>query len=540
MFGRFIICLILVLVQIKAEKPYRDDEGDFLRIRAYEAANGNWPDASDFPEYYDPHIKSRPSTGIAFSGGGSRAYVAALGYLRGLTELDVMKNIRYIDGISGGSWAATVYTWSQLGVPDSTLLGAHIPPASLTRKLLKEMDPKCAIGFASKNFSVIQLESMANGDAEGVANSWAYAVQDVYLSPAKIPQNTRFSWSPDTVKDIRSRNPALATAEFLLPVNKDRPFWLIGTTLVGPVSAGPYKPENHNMSSIEITPLYMGQFKTNEIDYKKHRLFDLLIGDRDTVTYRVGGAIEPIGMDLNSAFKGPEVGIRKGEKEGILKSPPPTLPLDLKTCAAMSSFAAGAVLEGIGQTHFFSDLTGMKIPYYSPTLPHPVTDPFFMGDGGSFENINLISLLQRRVKKIVLFFNSNTPLKPSDQWNVDVDPPADDQISDVVSAYFGILPPMSYNALRAYEYEKNQVFSASDYPRVIKALQASQQQGNGIIATFDLVTIENKFRGIPAGIEAQITFVYQSRLLQWEKELSPTLHSLIFTDTNTTNLAETA
>jgi predicted acylesterase/phospholipase RssA len=43
-------------------------------------------------------VSQKPNTAIAFSGGGSRAYVAAIGYLAGLNKLDLIKNIRYIGG----------------------------------------------------------------------------------------------------------------------------------------------------------------------------------------------------------------------------------------------------------------------------------------------------------------------------------------------------------------------------------------------------------------------------------------------------------
>lgn len=40
-------------------------------------------------------------TGISFSGGGSRAYIAALGYLAALHKLKLTQAIDYIYGISG-------------------------------------------------------------------------------------------------------------------------------------------------------------------------------------------------------------------------------------------------------------------------------------------------------------------------------------------------------------------------------------------------------------------------------------------------------
>lgn len=73
-----------------------------------------FPSTVDFPELGDNNVKSRLNVGIGFTGGGSRSYLASTGYLSALTELDLVKNVRYIGGISGGSWFTLNYVYSQL------------------------------------------------------------------------------------------------------------------------------------------------------------------------------------------------------------------------------------------------------------------------------------------------------------------------------------------------------------------------------------------------------------------------------------------
>jgi hypothetical protein len=58
-------------------------------------------------------LAGRPKTAVAFSGGGTRAFVASLGYLRAIIDLGLMPTIRYLSGISGGSWAASAFTFFQ-------------------------------------------------------------------------------------------------------------------------------------------------------------------------------------------------------------------------------------------------------------------------------------------------------------------------------------------------------------------------------------------------------------------------------------------
>ena len=171
-----------------------------LEIRAWQSA-GTYPTADDYPE--TALLKGKPSTAIGFTGGGSRAYVAALGQLAALTQLNLIKNVRYIGGISGGSWATLVYSFAQNVKSDTQFLGEITPPHLLTKAHLEIMDPACARSFAAKNLTLIALNAIREKKVSHLAYSWAYAVQNVYLDPVGIPVNTPFSWSAETVKDLR-------------------------------------------------------------------------------------------------------------------------------------------------------------------------------------------------------------------------------------------------------------------------------------------------------------------------------------------------
>ena len=62
-----------------------------------------------------PRSMMRPpidgATAVALSGGGSRAYVAALGQLEALRALSLIDNVDHVAGVSGGAWAAVVDSW---------------------------------------------------------------------------------------------------------------------------------------------------------------------------------------------------------------------------------------------------------------------------------------------------------------------------------------------------------------------------------------------------------------------------------------------
>jgi hypothetical protein len=63
--------------------------------------------------------------------------------------------------------------------------------------------------------------------------------------------------------------------------------------------------------------------------------------------------------------------------------------------------------------------------------------------------------MQRRVKKIVLFFMAKTPLQPSSKWNVDEDEYLNSQITDAFSSFFGALQQPTDIYKRMFYYLKN-------------------------------------------------------------------------------------
>ena len=498
-----------------------------LQAKGYQSIT-DYPDRSSFPELRHSSlyeiINSKPNTAIGFTGGGARAYVAGLGQLSALTDLGLMKKVRYIGGISGGGWLSTVYTYSQLSVTDDVLLGPIVSPEELSRDRLNIINADCARSFADRNITRDTLKYWLTGKY-ALSDAWGQAVADAYLHPAGILDGRRFSVDDETVADIKRRNPTLEDSEFYLPRSKDRPFYIVGSTIVGPVAGAPFKADRHNFTMLEITPLYIGQMQALDVRYTYN---EGVIFTRST-TRHIGGAIEPF------AFGGadrPSKRLLPHQSEGVLTVNAPDTVFDLKDAACATSFAPGAFLESIGSLGLISKNLGLVKSYWSPSLATGDVkslgdNDFLFGDGGSFENIPLINFIQRRVEKIVLFFNSETPLESSDTWAVESDEPSQDQVSDPLPAFFGVFPPLLNVQERSYEYGRNQIFATRDYITVVKGLQAAQELGRGIIFGMNLTTIQNDWWGIPAGITQEICFVYLGRVLDWEALLSDEMKGLL-------------
>ena len=159
------------------------------------------------------------------------------------------------------------------------------------------------------------------------------------------------------------------------------------------------------------------------------------------------------------------LGLAEGITSDIKVVEEPTTFLDLQFAAAAASYAPGALFESLPSV--LPEKLGLSMDYYAPSDSKPARKKWLFADGGSYENIPLISFLQRRVQKIVLFFNCETALQPSSKWDVYNDPPSADQITDTLPTFFGVYNgPQPDWQNRSYDNGKNQVFARDDYPKV--------------------------------------------------------------------------
>ena len=80
---------------------------------------------------------NRKNIAVCFSGGGSRALTCAWGQLLGLKTLKdengkpLLNDVRYISSVSGGSWAAVLYTFRPETFTDAEFLGNCYSPSQL-------------------------------------------------------------------------------------------------------------------------------------------------------------------------------------------------------------------------------------------------------------------------------------------------------------------------------------------------------------------------------------------------------------------------
>ena len=250
-----------------------------------------WPTKNNFkfPELHDAelkleHIIDRPNVGVCFSGGGTRSAAATLGQLRGLRELGLLENIRYISSVSGGSWTATPFTYLPDDWNDSTFLGPVIPPSKIALGALKETD-RNSMAHAISN-SVILDDFIEHAARFAGDETYSRAVGDSFLLPFGLDSMKRF-FTQDcaSIKAICDRNSNMENGDFYT-TRPNRPFLIINGTLLRSENPDTKPKAIH----FEFTPLYVGSYTL----HKKAGSGGLDIG---------GGYLEPFAFDSDSPDK---------------------------------------------------------------------------------------------------------------------------------------------------------------------------------------------------------------------------------------------
>ncbi len=473
--------------------------------------------------------RKRPLTGVAFSGGGNRAMVAAWGQLRGLVESGLIADVDYISSVSGGSWAATAFTYYSDGADnDEQFLGVSTPPDRLRLGSLRQVSP-IALGAAATESFMSRLIEQAIGVPLGrIAPNdvWLHAVGATFFDRFGLYDRRRpayIGYDEATTADIVARNPELRGAPFAKVRNKSgdakRPYLVINSTLLWPGAGA------SNYVHFEYSPLYAGS---------KHRLtvYDPP-NDSNGKSQTVGGGfLEMFAYGSDAPVAWPPQG---GCGGGCVDVKPRAKPYSLAYASGTSSAAFAATGAKLAGGYPIVDRYLQQGPPMERYWPLPTLDgesppearSFAFGDGGSLENLAVIPLLLRGVERLVVFINTERRLDLDyDPSNPDENPPSIHSLDGGVAPFFGIAPtdrsqPPTPN---------NQVFRKEDFSRVVRALQQAKGTADNpreVIAVTKLEVQGNQWWGLEGGWEAEVCWVYLDRVAEWESQLDGELRGLV-------------
>lgn len=494
----------MVLVVIAACKP-------LSKVKVWETGSN----PTTFPE----SELNLPNTGVCFSGGGTRAMSCAIGQMKGLDSLGLWDDIGYISCVSGGSWASTIFTYCDNSISDDELLGRVVAPQKLDSAKLQYL-PKTFMGYSvtrdlTKSLVERIVEDKASGGLAQASDAiWIDAIGETYLKPYGIYDVLKpryFTLNTSTLGDIIKRNPHLKEDDFYLVHNRkgdaNRPYLIVNSSMLAPASALPQDTAN-KMAVFNYTPLYIGSLHGMSVTYQSQK-------KGNVSTYIGGSLLEPF------AFGG---GAPKQYQTGNATQELPLSDRKFRltdaTGTSSSAFAATFSVQAMLKQVPTELLLGFSLDGMIPEEKYWTVEDntlvkeqkFRFADGGNLENYGLLTLLQRKVSRIVVFANSATPLNdcdpailnPEDYQMIDSDLP------QLFGYKWGSVSPNQRN---------NAVFTKAQFDTLYNRLRKAKLAGKSVMTQMEMTTVQNDWWGIEGGQKVTILWVYNDQVTDWQNQL---------------------
>lgn len=460
--------------------------------------------------------------GIAFSGGGTRALTAALGEYRGLTNLGVMSNIRYISSVSGGCWASSLYTYLPTSISDEDFLGQVVlDPSQLYWGEANEAHPANINYLPPNNMghvpSRLGLTKLAETAMEQKAKyhypldqAWARAIGKLVLEPYGLSQvydnpkdvdnfgkpSKYYSLNEVSAQRIIDLNPQLSLADFHL-VQKQRPFLIMNTSMFETTAQGA------TLLPVESTPLEIGIRGT---------FLGKGIDGRD-----IGGGYTPpfsFGSKEQKKTENGIIEIREAARFALSDI------IGLSSATFAENFEANKrEFDAFVPKYYYWPVANLEEPRNQATVN-------WFADGGNLEDTGVNALLTRKVSTVVAFVHAAEDLVKNDSGLVVVD--------YQVAALFGYMPLGTNPNYVLYKdaekisvtnagFKNNQVFPSEAFAAVQSGLWNAKQAGGPVIYVQQLTTVENSIFDVDAGEEVTIVWVYLNNAKNWFNQLTPAL-----------------
>ena len=470
-----------------------------------------WPNKGgniNFPEI-SKLLSSNSRAGVCFSGGGNRALAATIGQLRGLLELQLLDNFDYLSAVSGGSWAATVFTYAPI-LP-TALLGASLgQPQRLSLEKLQMIRPDFLGNCATKN---IISEFNSNLHKFPKEQVWAHTVGEIFLEPYQLNDDKFPSYDELTVDAIVEKNSGLFTKEMFYQTARSKPYLIVNGTLIYPELL----LFKQRRMLFEYTPLYLGIYSQHQVSLLNclNKLYHRKFGQGYIAPYAFNTSV-PIKSELQGSIQS-------------LQLTAPTPRFSLRDMIASSSAFYAAVLDNFITTKNFSP-TFEYWPVKFDQYQSRDAGRYSIGDGAFLDNYGLLSLLLRQVKRIVVFINTDTIF----------DSPHKNKFGEWVGID-SYLPPLFglHSTFWCTTHGKplTQVFDSDLFcvgdNSLIQQFMHNQQLQKSLIAEETYQVRDNPWIGIqsqlPNGEPYEVTmlWVYNARVPAWEKQLSQELQAEI-------------
>lgn len=427
-----------------AAEEFMNVEKNLVRIWYFEK-----PVREKWPEEKFKNLLNKKNYGIALSGGGIRSATASMGQIRAFHRLNLIDKVRYVGCISGGSWFALPWMYLPKKITDNKFLGEYNSPAEVSQKNMEQFYSSENGSVFAKSLSSVEFVNLQNvakillkaNDPNNSTNkdeNFGVLLGKEYLAPLGLFNHGKqkyATYTPEYRETILNRNDELKKEDFQC-IEHDRPFFIANgaaidwnfltqlETFFKKDTA--LKPNDYPIYPFEFTPIYSG---INTSVVKNEILSKFKYG---------GGYIENFGFDTQDPagkMKDKFVKVKTNERYNRLSvqdmmatsgSAPAFHALMGKTisnavdvgtvmadiCTLGSSTAATIPVRSL--TDMVRRLAGIFPRYYYwyiDKAKNVTTDNLYFGDGGFVDNYGIMPLLKRKVSNIIVFINSDTPLR---------------------------------------------------------------------------------------------------------------------------------
>lgn len=425
------------------------------------------PETCEFPE--KTTLGKRSELGLAFSGGGTRSATVTLGALRGLRDNGWLDQFGYMAAVSGGAWAALPYAYSPQ--PDATILGTHKrcettgtdkkaevscgTPGPIGEAIAKSSLLRCGLEYLFDNkylpAAVRDLPSALGfkcGSAGTRDGAFAKILGHVFLN-----EDVCGGCHGDVLGAVKPSYPS-------------RPYLILGGTAV---------EQNANWESPRLIPVEITQ------DYVGIRQRHGHLGASYVDAWAYGR--RPIAISRTTAtYLRDDAPVMTLENALAVTGSAPYLATLLSRRPAMA-FASGFFPRfGVPSVGDAGSLA------WTAELPH--------GDGGFSDNLGVLPLLARGVKRLLVFVNANDRAEKN----------------DALASLFHPIDGVSANGDRS----NNVVFKADEYQKLLSDLHRAAANGPAVACYAKREVLSNRHYNVRASKEGvSICWVYNDRNVPW-------------------------
>lgn len=439
---------------------------------------------SEFPEKSLRSVRLTKNTGICFSGGGTRSATCVAGQLRGLHEIGLLDQVRYISGVSGGAWGVTPFIFRDSGSKPHPgglegLLGKFLTPDKLS---LRDLHP------AKDTHDLVSINADATITAQALLacagdKNYAHGLNRIYLKPFGLEdKNKFFTHDNETLKKACSKNDNLDDKDFYVANHgqSKSPFFIANTYL----TRRPHRNVFRRYFHTQITPYYTSVNRWNKIPFRNQ------IG---------GGAIETFAMDSDplSVQRDDNTRLVELKRNWFYK-------MNMRFSLSDMIAATGAAPVVPRRLSFLSDIFGFpEFKHWSTASTDSRATEYLHVDGGGLDNTGISSLLARKVETIVVFNNSETPFRPSTTKNHLRYGVMDQSIS---SLFGESQNNQGWKKYKKYNHclDNSKKGNITSYQDVLRQFAECHRRGEPLVASGEYTTVKNPIHGIPAGHRVKI------------------------------------